>query len=64
MSSRMATRSGEVEAADKVKLTQRIKRFGQPWNRDGFQGVLSIRALLNSDSFDRNRSMAGPQLRR
>ena len=45
--------SGEVEAANKVLVTQRLKRSGQSWSRDGGQGVLSFRALLNSDRFNR-----------
>ena len=45
--------SGEVEAAIKVLVTHRLKPSGQSWGWDGGQGVLSFRALLKSDRFDR-----------
>ena len=32
--------SGEVEAANKMLVTHRLKRSGQRWGRDGGQGVL------------------------
>ena len=44
--------SGEVEAASKVLVTQRLIRFGQSWSRDGGQGG-AFRALLKSDRFSR-----------
>ena len=56
--------SGEVEAANKVLVTQRLKRSGQSWSRDGGQGVLSFRALLKSDRFDRAWDMVVPRLER
>ena len=45
--------SGEVEAANNVLVTQRLKRSGQSWSRDGGQRFFSFRALLKSDRFDR-----------
>ena len=56
--------SGEVEAANKVLVTQRLKRSGQGWGRDGGQGVLSFRALLKSDRFDRAWPMVVPRMER
>ena len=56
--------SGDVEAANKVLVNQRLKRSGQSWGQDGGQGVLSYRALLKSDRFDRAWSLVVPQLNR
>ena len=56
--------SGEVEAANKVLVTQRLERSGQSWSRDGGQGVLSFRALLKSDRFDRAWEMVVPRMER
>ena len=56
--------SGEVEAANKVLVTQRLKRSGQSWSRDGGQGVLAFRALLKSDRFDRAWEMVVPRMER
>ena len=56
--------SGEVEAANKVLVTHRLKRSGQRWGRDGGQGVLSFRALLKSDRFERAWSMVVPRMER
>ena len=56
--------SGEVEAANKVLVTQRLKRSGQSWGRDGGQGVLAYRALLKSDRFDRAWRMLVPRMSR
>ena len=44
--------SGEVEAANIVLETQRLKRSGQSWDRDCGQGVLPF-VRLKSDRFDR-----------
>ena len=41
-----------MEAANKVLMTQRLKRSGKSWGRDGGQGVLAFRVLLKSDRFD------------
>ena len=54
--------SGEVEAANKVLVTHRLKRSGQSWGRDGGQGVLSFRALLKSDRFERAWPMLVPRM--
>ena len=56
--------SGEVEAANKMLVTHRLKRSGQRWGRDGGQGVLAFRALLKSDRFDRAWSMIVPGMER
>ncbi len=34
-------------------VTQRLKRSGQRWGRDGGQGVPTFRTLLKSGRFDR-----------
>ena len=67
MSPRKATRSGrsgEVEAANKMLVTHRLKRSGQRWGRDGGQGVLAFRALLKSDRFNRAWAMVVPRMKR
>ena len=56
--------SGEVEAANKLLVVQRLKRSGQSWGRDGGQGVLSQRALLKSGRFDRAWRMLVSKLNR
>ena len=56
--------SGEVEAANKVLVTQRLKRSGQSWGRNGGQAVLAYRALLKSDRFDRAWRMLVPFMSR
>ena len=56
--------SGEVEAANKMLVTHRLKRSGQRWGRDGGQGVLAFRALLKSDRFNRAWAMVVPRLNR
>jgi hypothetical protein len=45
--------SGIVEAACKTLATQRMKRSGQRWRHPGGQAILTLRALLQSDRFDR-----------
>ena len=56
--------SGEVEAANKILVTHRLKRSGQRWGRDGGQGVLAFRALLKSDRLDRAWAMIVPGMER
>ena len=56
--------SGEVEAANKMLVTHRLKRSGQRWGRDGGQGVLAFRALLKSDRLDRAWAMIVPGMER
>ena len=53
-------RSGELEVATKVLVTQRLKRSGQIWHRDGGQGVLAYCALLKPEHFDRAWNMVVP----
>ena len=50
--------SGVVEAACKTLVTQRLKLSGMRWRHRGGQAILTFRALLQSDRFDR----AWPQL--
>jgi hypothetical protein len=45
--------SGVVEAACKTLATQRMRRSGMRWRRDGGQAILTLRALAQSDRFDR-----------
>jgi len=45
--------SGVVEAACKTLVTQRMKRSGMRWRHAGGQAILTFRALLQSDRFDR-----------
>ena len=56
--------SGEVEIANKMLVTHRLKRSGQRWGRDGGQGVLAFRALLKSDRLDRAWAMVVPRMKR
>jgi hypothetical protein len=52
--------SGLVEAACKTLVTQRLKRSGMRWRTDGGQAILTLRALEQSDRFDRAwRLLAG-----
>lgn len=44
--------SGVVEAACKTLVTQRMKRSGMRWRREGGQAILTLRALAQSDRFD------------
>lgn len=45
--------SGVVEAACKTLATQRLRRSGMRWRHDGGQAILTLRALAQSDRFDR-----------
>ena len=45
--------SGIVEAANKVLVTQRLKRSGMRWRIEGGQAILTLRALIKSGRFDR-----------
>lgn len=49
----IAIGSGVVEAANKVLVTQRMKRSGMRWRIAGGQAVLTFRALIKSGHFDR-----------
>ena len=42
-----------VEAANKILVTQRMKRSGMRWRIHGGQAVLTVRALIKSGRFDR-----------
>jgi hypothetical protein len=45
--------SGVVEAACKTLVTQRLKRSGMRWRHEGGQAILTLRALCQSDRFER-----------
>lgn len=45
--------SGVTEAACKTLVTQRLKCSGMRWRTKGGQGVLTVRALIQSNRFDR-----------
>jgi len=45
--------SGVVEAACKTLVTQRMKRSGMRWRHEGGQAILTLRALVQSERFDR-----------
>jgi hypothetical protein len=45
--------SGVVEAACKTLATQRMKRSGMRWRQAGGQAILTLRALHQSERFDR-----------
>ncbi len=47
------TASGITEGACKSLVTVRAKRSGQRWQQDGLTAVLTLRAFLQSDRFDR-----------
>ena len=49
---RLPIGSGVIETANKVLVTQRLKRSGMRWKIDGGQEVLTFRALIKSDCFD------------
>ena len=51
--------SGVVEAACKTLVTQRMKRSGMRWRHEGGQAVLTLRALVQSERFDRAWDMLG-----
>ena len=45
--------SGVTEAACKTLATQRMKRSGMRWGEQGGQAILSFRALVQSNRFER-----------
>lgn len=45
--------SGIIEAACKTLVTQRLKCSGMRWRHEGGQAILTFRALVQSDRFDR-----------
>jgi hypothetical protein len=45
--------SGVVEAACKTLVTQRMKRSAMRWRHEGGQAILTLRALAQSDRFER-----------
>lgn len=49
--------SGIIEAACKTLVTQRLKCSGMRWRHQGGQAILTFRALVQSDRFDRGWSL-------
>ena len=49
--------SGVTEAACKTLATQRLKRSGMRWGEQGGQAILSFRALVQSNRFERAWSL-------
>lgn len=45
--------SGIIEASCKTLVSQRLKRSGMRWRHEGGQAILTLRALEQSDRFDR-----------
>ncbi|MGH8533351.1 MAG: hypothetical protein ACREV1_11675, partial [Gammaproteobacteria bacterium] len=45
--------SGVVEAACKTLATERMKRSGMRWRHPGGQAILTLRALHQSERFER-----------
>jgi hypothetical protein len=45
--------SGVVEAAGKTLASQRLKRSGMRWRHEGGQAILTFRALVQSERFER-----------
>ena len=56
--------SGVVEAACQTLATQRLKRSGMRWRHAGGQAILTLRALAQSDRFDRAWQMMGATYKR
>ena len=56
--------SGEVEAANNMLVTHRLKRSGQRWGRDGGQEILTYRALMKFDHLDRAWRITAPKMER
>jgi hypothetical protein len=50
---KLPTGSGIVEAACKTLVTQRMKRSGMRWRHEGGQAILTLRALVQSERFER-----------
>lgn len=49
--------SGIIEAACKTLATQRLKRSGMRWRHPGGQAILTLRALIQSERFERAWSL-------
>ena len=56
--------SGVVEAACKTLVSQRLKRAGMRWRTAGGQAILTLRALCQSDRFDRAWQLLGETYKR
>ena len=51
--------SGIVEAACKSLVGQRMKRSGMSWGHHGGQSILSLRAIVKSNRFERAWKLIG-----
>src|SRR2546423_14743403 len=56
--------SGVVEAACKTLVSQRLKRSGMRWRTAGGQAILTLRALCQSERFERAWSLLGETYKR
>jgi hypothetical protein len=56
--------SGVVEAACKTLVSQRLKRAGMRWRTAGGQAIWTLRALCQSDRFDRAWQLLGETYKR
>jgi hypothetical protein len=56
--------SGVVEAAWKTLVSQRLKRAGMRWRPAGGQAILTLRALCQSDRFERAWRLLGATYKR
>ncbi|MGH2610156.1 MAG: hypothetical protein ACRDHF_13835 [Tepidiformaceae bacterium] len=56
--------SGVVEAACKTLVTQRMKRSGMRWRHEGGQAILTLRALAQSDRFERGWNLLAATYRK
>lgn len=56
--------SGVVEAACKTLASQRMKRSGMHWRQEGGQAILTLRALAQSDRFERGWAMVAATYKR
>ena len=56
--------SGVVEAACKTLVSQRVKRSGMRWRTAGGQAILTLRALCQSERFERAWSLLGETYKR
>jgi len=56
--------SGVVEASCKTLVTQRLKRSGMRWSREGGQAILMLRSLIQSKRFERGWSVLASTYRR
>lgn len=56
--------SGIVEASCKTLVGQRLKRAGMSWQHNGGQGILTFRALIKSNRFDKAWDVVAKQYKK